>query len=315
VQQRPTIEEVKRSLPSLETLADCEGGESRPCPFHEDSNPSMRVYKNGSFHCFGCGADGDVLDWIGYQQYGQGYTKRGDQLAHVIDLVAAQGVTPLTPSERADRIERATTPDVAAIRQRLWLEAHQAHNRLQAAHRAVWRDWGISDEVQDAHLLGWDGQRLTIPALYRGVCFGIKRRLMPGAAGEAKYITAPDSKWGGYAFDPLASYSYAVVTEDEKSALALLSQGVNAISTTGGAGFWKSRKADWWERPLYGVPTLVYWRDADEPGLQSAIDFRARFPRAGIVDSAPYKDAADFLAASLDWREILLPDLEEVAVS
>lgn len=31
------------------------------CPFHDDRNPSMKVDKR--FHCFGCGADGDVIDF------------------------------------------------------------------------------------------------------------------------------------------------------------------------------------------------------------------------------------------------------------
>ena len=32
------------------------------CPFHEDKNPSMKVDQR--FHCFGCGEDGDVIDFI-----------------------------------------------------------------------------------------------------------------------------------------------------------------------------------------------------------------------------------------------------------
>ena len=31
------------------------------CPFHNDRNPSMKVDKR--FHCFGCQADGDVIDF------------------------------------------------------------------------------------------------------------------------------------------------------------------------------------------------------------------------------------------------------------
>lgn len=31
------------------------------CPFHDDKNPSMKV--DVRFHCFGCGADGDVIDF------------------------------------------------------------------------------------------------------------------------------------------------------------------------------------------------------------------------------------------------------------
>ena len=31
------------------------------CPFHNDKNPSMKVDRR--FHCFGCQADGDVIDF------------------------------------------------------------------------------------------------------------------------------------------------------------------------------------------------------------------------------------------------------------
>ncbi len=31
------------------------------CPFHNDRTPSMKV--DARFHCFGCGADGDVIDF------------------------------------------------------------------------------------------------------------------------------------------------------------------------------------------------------------------------------------------------------------
>lgn len=33
------------------------------CPFHEDHHPSMKV--DHRFHCFGCQADGDVIDFVG----------------------------------------------------------------------------------------------------------------------------------------------------------------------------------------------------------------------------------------------------------
>ena len=31
------------------------------CPFHDDHNPSMKLDER--FHCFGCGEDGDVIDF------------------------------------------------------------------------------------------------------------------------------------------------------------------------------------------------------------------------------------------------------------
>ena len=32
------------------------------CPFHHDQTPSCRIYED-HFHCFGCGAHGNHLDW------------------------------------------------------------------------------------------------------------------------------------------------------------------------------------------------------------------------------------------------------------
>jgi CHC2 zinc finger/Toprim domain len=33
------------------------------CPFHDDSTPSCHIYSD-HFHCFGCGAHGDAIDWL-----------------------------------------------------------------------------------------------------------------------------------------------------------------------------------------------------------------------------------------------------------
>ena len=33
------------------------------CPFHADSTPSLHIYDD-HFHCFGCGAHGDHVDWL-----------------------------------------------------------------------------------------------------------------------------------------------------------------------------------------------------------------------------------------------------------
>jgi DNA primase catalytic core len=35
------------------------------CPFHEDDKPSLKIYTNtNTFNCFGCGANGDVIEFI-----------------------------------------------------------------------------------------------------------------------------------------------------------------------------------------------------------------------------------------------------------
>ena len=59
------FEAVKQSVSTRETAEFYGIKVSRTgmacCPFHDDKNPSMKVDQR--FHCFGCGADGDVIDF------------------------------------------------------------------------------------------------------------------------------------------------------------------------------------------------------------------------------------------------------------
>ena len=59
------FEAVKQSVSTREAAAfygiEVKRNGMACCPFHEDKNPSMKVDQR--FHCFGCGADGDVIDF------------------------------------------------------------------------------------------------------------------------------------------------------------------------------------------------------------------------------------------------------------
>jgi hypothetical protein len=35
------------------------------CPFHDDDSPSLKLYEDGHFYCFGCGACGSIVDFAG----------------------------------------------------------------------------------------------------------------------------------------------------------------------------------------------------------------------------------------------------------
>jgi DNA primase len=49
------------------------GWASAPCPFHEDRTPSLSVnVETGRFRCFGCGAHGDLVDFV-RQRHGLGF--------------------------------------------------------------------------------------------------------------------------------------------------------------------------------------------------------------------------------------------------
>lgn len=63
------IKEIKQRL-SIETVLNHYGLKADrhgliKCPFHEDQEPSLKIYTNtNTFNCFGCGAAGDVIEFI-----------------------------------------------------------------------------------------------------------------------------------------------------------------------------------------------------------------------------------------------------------
>jgi len=63
------IQEIKQKL-SIATVLQhynltADRNSQINCPFHEDNTPSCRIYPaTNTFHCFGCGATGDVIEFI-----------------------------------------------------------------------------------------------------------------------------------------------------------------------------------------------------------------------------------------------------------
>ncbi len=63
------ITEIKSRLSILRVLENYGLKPNRhkqiKCPFHEDDKPSMKIYTDtNTFNCFGCGANGDVIEFI-----------------------------------------------------------------------------------------------------------------------------------------------------------------------------------------------------------------------------------------------------------
>lgn len=71
---RKAVTEVKAQVPISVYCADTNLVELKPaglrlvglCPFHTENTPSFTVYADSSYHCFGCGENGDVIDLHAY---------------------------------------------------------------------------------------------------------------------------------------------------------------------------------------------------------------------------------------------------------
>jgi len=123
------------------------------CPFHDDSTPSFKVYRNG-YYCYGCGIHGDIFDWLAFWQ------KRP-----LADVLRENRVNP---QEEAERKQEYLEREAQYIREKLEkLEAGIVELREQQLHlkyyelggdagKAAWEARGVPGWYQDFTYLGYD---------------------------------------------------------------------------------------------------------------------------------------------------------------
>lgn len=109
------------------------------CPFHDDSSPSFTIFANGErFYCFGCGATGDVLDFV--------------QRAHRVDLRTA-----------AEMLCGGNLPSVAVVEPR---EIEAGPDRTDEA-LSIWRNAVPVPGTEAENYLRFRGIHLPIPSSIR----------------------------------------------------------------------------------------------------------------------------------------------------
>ena len=110
------------------------------CPFHNEKSPSFTVSdEKGFYHCFGCGAHGDVIRWMTDQ--------RGLQFMDAVkELAQEAGLEVPAPDPRAAQQaeKRASLIDVTEASQQWFVE------QLRGPRGAVARDYLASRGFSDA---------------------------------------------------------------------------------------------------------------------------------------------------------------------
>ncbi len=162
---------------------------SAPCPFHNEKSPSFTVNdQKGFFHCFGCGAHGDVV----------GFVMRYDHLTFpeaVESLAAVAGLpVPRTAPEDRQRHEHRKSLHEAIEAAAGWFE-HQLRTPAGAAALAYLRRRGLDDETIAAFRLGYaPADRTTLrPALERAG-FSVETMV------EAGLLKRPDDGGAPFSF-------------------------------------------------------------------------------------------------------------------
>jgi len=80
------------------------------CPFHEDKEPSLRVYpKTDTFNCFGCGANGDQIEFIQLKEKGTKHEAilKAESLINP-NYQPTPIIKPMTMTNREEKIQLLT---------------------------------------------------------------------------------------------------------------------------------------------------------------------------------------------------------------
>lgn len=131
------------------------------CPFHTEKTPSFTVNDDKAFyHCFGCGAHGDVIRFV-TETEGLNFPEAVEKLAGM----AGMEVPKATPQER-QRAERAKS-----LHEACEAAARYFQRQLDEPGGSAARDYidqrGLKRETVESFRLGWapDGRRLLKQAL------------------------------------------------------------------------------------------------------------------------------------------------------
>lgn len=282
------VENFKRSN-SLDSIVQQYAGQQIVkhkihCPLHADDWPSMHIYDDGGFTCFQCGAQGDILDFVGIYKFGTQYD-RHTHFIEVVDSLDSIKIAPLPQHQNQPKPQpkKQLLLDLDTVLR--W------HENMPKKRREYWHSRHLTDNTIDRFMLGWDEKRYTIPHLYRLVPFGCKRRQSEINDGiDAKYTSVTGSRSGIFNADILLSVDGVVICEGEIDAMLLDQCGFPAISSTAGAGTWKEE----WTNLFSGVRQIWIMYDNDEAGLEGARKVQASLRRAKIVQyPAGVKDAGE----------------------
>lgn len=220
------------------------------CPFHSpDNNPSFYVVPaKGLYHCFACGASGDVINFL--QEH------EGIEFKAAVEKLNGGGVewSPKAPQAKAekapDRVTTVPPPDAGKPDMRI------------AKLGAPSREWEYRDG--EGRALGYvcrydtpEGKEI------RAWTWGARGKSTPGwGCGQ---WNKPRPLYG---LDLVASrpVDRILIVEGEKAADAAreLLPTYIGITWPGGAQAWKH--ADW--APIKGRSVLL-WPDADKPGIEA----------------------------------------------
>ena len=279
------------------------------CPFHEEAEGSFTVYADTEkFYCFGCGAGGDVLDFV---QRMESLTlpeaiRRLDDgtapvtIAAVRPSAAGQPAAPaipprdpalLTAAERfyADELRRSLKARAYLASRGIGFEAAVSLGLGYATGRGLWEHLQLTGfgihRLRDSGLFLEHGAErfagmITVPDLAHGLVRWLTGRAVDaGAKPRFQAVPGPKPVLGLARIGPAPPF--AILTEGVFDYLALAAWGYPACAALGTQGMDKVAAN------LRGCPRVFLAFDNDDAGLAAAESLKNLLGRRAAVVNLP----------------------------
>lgn len=242
------------------------------CPFHHEKTPSFTVNEStGEWYCHACGTGGSEKEFV--QQY---FDVSKEVAKYACDFYNAKGTMPFPTDEQVEK----------------W---HQnlCNNPSEMDAMSV---FGWTREELDKLHIGFEEDRIMIPIKSRRGMWVNARRYLPvhrrnPGANNAKCMNI--RKLGQRRYYPYEAFDEDLiyVVEGEKDCIAARSQGLNAVTSTGGSAI----PTD--EILLFKNKDVVLMLDTDNVGKRNVKNYIALLrsvAKSISVVELPVKDFADY---------------------
>lgn len=295
-----------------------------PLPEHEDKSPSFAVYEDSqSWHCFGCGAGGDVIALV---QAVEGVDFREAVRRLGGEDARSEGGNPAKRKKRISREPVEQGPPTLEWQAAAW-------ELVTAAERTLWSDQGtraraylagrgLSEETMRARRLGYvpggpqqwvDAYGLkvpcgiTIPWVIDDDLWQVKVRR---AAGPIKYMqVAGGSAHGLYLVDQVKRWHPAVLILEGEFDAMCVNQMTHLVAGVALGSASNTLRPRWLARllPVERVYTRLDDDNAGRSGLARLREMSARVRPVQVP--LAYKDVNEWLLADQDGLRVWLEQL------
>jgi|15BtaG_2_1085339.scaffolds.fasta_scaffold04457_4 DNA primase len=176
----------------------------------------------------------------------------------------------------------------------------------------------ISEKTLEDFGISWDGNRIVYPVRnLEGKTIFCNYRRDPVSEMDPKYMYDKGASVSLYGADKIKDESTVVICEGQNDALVCWSNGIPAVTSTGGA---LSFQEDWAE--LLNDKEVLVAMDDDKAGAQGTVKILNYLPRAKVVlfpipNDSEINDISDMVIHGGDLHELMktarcFEDIEEV---